>query len=80
MYNPTQYEMTYVNYVNNTKLEYVKNAKYLRVIICNDLKDDEDMLKHLRSFYARSNSIIPKFHNYSTGVKLHLFHAYCCTI
>ena len=44
------------------------------------MKDDEDMLRHLRSFYARSNSILRKFHNCSVDVKLYLFHAYCCTI
>ena len=45
-------------YMNNAKLKYVEKAKYLGVIICNNLKDDEDMLRHLHSFYARSNSII----------------------
>ena len=46
-------------------------------MICSDFKDDEDMLRHLHSFYAKSNSIIKKFHTCSIGVKLHLFHAYC---
>ena len=40
---------------------YVKEAKYLGVITCNDLKDERDILRHLRNFYARSNSIIRKF-------------------
>ena len=66
-------------YMNVSKLAYVKEAKYLGVIICNDLKDDGDILRHLRNFYGRSNSIIRKFHHCSVGVKLHLFHAYCCT-
>ena len=65
--------------MNVNKLAYVKEAKYLRVIICNDLKDDGDMLNHLRNFYARSNSIIRKFHHSCVGVKLRLFHAYCFT-
>ena len=43
------------------------------MIICNDLKDDGDILRHLRNFYARSNSIILKFHHCSIGVKLRLF-------
>ena len=68
------------SYMNNNKLVFVENTKYLGVVICNDLKDDEDMIRHLRSFYARSNSIIRKCHNCSIGVKLHQFHAYCCTI
>ena len=45
-------------YMNNNKLVFVEKIKYLVVVICNDLKDDEDMLRHLRSFYARSNSVI----------------------
>ena len=40
---------------------------------------DGDILRHLHNFYARSNSIIRKFHHCSVGVKLRLFHAYCCT-
>ena len=67
-------------YINHNKLDYVVKVKYLGVIICDDMKDDEDMLRHLRSFYARSNSILRKFHNCSVDVKLYLFHAYCCTI
>ena len=37
-------------YMNDKKLVFVQKTKYLRVVICNDLKDDEDMLRHLRSF------------------------------
>ena len=48
-------------YMNVNKLAYVKEAKYLGVIICNDLKDDGDILRHLRNFYARSNSISEHF-------------------
>ena len=66
-------------YMNVNKLAYVKEAKHLGVIICNDLKDDGDILRHLCNFYARSNSIIRKCHHCSGGVKLCLFYAYCCT-
>ena len=34
-------------YMNLNKLAYVKEAKYLGVIICNDLKEDGDILRHL---------------------------------
>ena len=37
-------------YMNNNKLVFVEKTKYLGGVICNDLKDDEDMLRHLRSF------------------------------
>ena len=60
-------------YMNVNKLAYVKEGKYLGVIICNDLKDDGDILRHLRNFYARSNSIIRKIHHCSVGVKLLLY-------
>ena len=66
-------------YMDINKLAYVKEAKYLGMIICNDLKDDGDILRHLRNFYARSNSIIRKFQHCSMGVKLRLFHVYSCT-
>ena len=65
--------------MNVNKLAYVKEAKYLGMIICNDLKDDGDIFRHLRNFYARSNSIIRKCHHCSVGVKLRLSLAYCCT-
>ena len=66
--------------MNNNKLVFVEKTKYLWVVFCNDLEEDEHMLRHLLSFYARPNSIIRKCHNCSIGVKLHLFYAYCCTI
>ena len=63
-------------HMNLKKLPYVNQAKYLGVIVCNDLKDDEDILRHVRSnVYA--NSISRIFHPCSIGDKLNLFHAYC---
>ena len=43
-------------YLNNSKPEYVVKAKNVGV----NMKDDEDMLRHLQFFYAKSNSIIQK--------------------
>ena len=78
---PTRFQLKCPDvYIDHNKLDYVVKVKYLGVVICDDMKDDEDMLRHLRSFYARSNSILRKFHNCSVDVKLYLFHAYCCTI
>ena len=50
-------------YMNVNNLAYVKEAKYLGVIICNDLKDDGDILRHLRNFYA---SLIALSENFTT--------------
>ena len=77
---PSRFQLKCPDVYINNKLDYVGKVKYLGGFICDDMKDDEDMLRHLRSFYARSNSILRKFHNCSVDVKLYLFHAYCCTI
>ena len=49
-------------YINLNKLAYVNQGKYLGVIVWNDLKDDEDIFRHLRDVYARSNNINRKYH------------------
>ena len=51
-------------YLNGVALEYVDSVKYLGV-----MKDDADMIRHLRSFYARSNVIFRKFHHCSASIK-----------
>ena len=56
-----------VVYMNKNTFKYVEKANYLGAIIYSDLKDDEDMIRHLRNFHARSNSTN---HNCSTGVQL----------
>ena len=56
--------------MNLNKLAYVKQVKYLGVIVY--LKDNEDILRHLHNFYARSISIIRTIHHCSIGVKLHI--------
>ena len=44
--------------MNFDKHAYVNKAKYLGITACNDLKDDEDILGHLRNLYGMSNSIL----------------------
>ena len=34
--------------VSSVALEYVDSVKYLGVMLCNDMKDDADMHRHLR--------------------------------
>ena len=50
--------------MNNSKLEYVENYKYLGVIIYNDLTDDEDMLKHNVAFMP---GLTVSLKNFTTG-------------
>ena len=64
-------------FLNYTKLNYVDNSKYLGVILNHMCKDDNDIQRHLRGLYARTNTLIRKFHKCTTDVKLTLFQAYC---
>ena len=40
-------------------------------------KDDDDMLRQMRTLYARSNRIIMKFHNCGTKVFIELGRSFC---
>ena len=64
-------------FLNGDALEYVDSVKYLGVVLSQDMKDDADMSRHLRSFYARSNVIFRKFHHCSASIKVNLIKTYC---
>ena len=57
-------------FLNGDALEYVDSVKYLGVLLSHDMKDDADMSRHLRSFYARSNVIFRNFHHCLRPLKL----------
>ncbi len=63
--------------LDGATVDYIENAKYLGVILNNKCRDDNDIQRHLRGFYARSNTLIRKFYNCTTEVKLTLFQSYC---
>ena len=63
-------------FLNGDALEYVDSVKYLGVLLSHDMKDDADMSRHLRIFYARSNVIFRKFHHYSASIKVNLITTY----
>ena len=64
-------------FLNGDALEYVDSVKYLGILLSQDMKDDADMSRHLRSFYARSNVIFRKFHHCSASIKVNLIKTYC---
>ena len=64
-------------FLNGDALEYVDIVKYLGDLLSQDMKDDADMSRHLRSFYARSNVIFRKFHHCSASIKVNLIKTYC---
>ena len=68
---------TPLRFLNVDALEYVDN---LGVLLSHDMKDDADMSRHLRSFYARSNVIFRKFHHCSASIKVKSYNNLLCTI
>ena len=59
-------------YINNVPLVYVDSIKYLRFTFSRNYKNDDDMLRQIRTLYARSNRIVRMFHNCSTEVLIEL--------
>ena len=56
---------------------YVNTVKYLGFVFCENKKDAEDMLRQLRTLYAKSNKVIRMFNHCTVVVKLLLIKSYC---
>ena len=63
-------------YMNDKLLKVDVKCRYLGHIMCNDLKDNEDIKRQLRSFYGKSNMVLRTFGKCSYSVKLKLFTSY----
>ena len=63
--------------LGNTILKNVTEFTYLGHIVTNDLSDDADILKHVRSLYCKANTLIRKFSNYTDAIRSFLFQMYC---
>ena len=63
--------------LNGVPLVIVKTIKYLGAIITDDLKDNKDILRELRSLYIRGNILVKTFKHCSNVVKTLLFKTYC---
>ena len=68
--------ITPLMYLNGVALEYVDRVIYLGMMLSQGMKDDADMNRHLRSFYARTNVIVRKFHHCSASIKVNLIKTY----
>ena len=66
--------------LGNHELNFVNEYCYLGHVICNDLSDDVDIKRQLRSLYCRANSLKFKFQHCSDVVKSLLFKMFCSTI
>ena len=56
------------------------SVKYLGHIICSDSKDDKDIMRQCRQFYARGNILLRTFYMCTNDVKIKLFSTFCSSI
>ena len=56
--------------IGTEPLTYVNTVIYLGFVFCENKKDDEDMLRQLRSLYAKPNKVIRMFNRCTVDVKL----------
>ena len=64
-------------YLNSKKIIFVKKVKYLGVLSENNLKDDIDINRQVRSFNYTANKLKARFSKCSTFVKNVLFRSFC---
>ena len=62
--------------LNGKIIAKVDSLKYLGHIICNDSKDDMDIMRQCQQLHAPGNVLFRKFHMFSVDVKIKLFHTY----
>ena len=78
VFKPDRFKLSCPNvFIDGSPLAMVENAKYLGVTLNDRCRDDNDIRRHLRSFYMRANTVIRKFYNCTLDVKLTLFRSYC---
>ena len=58
-------------------IEEVPFVKYIGHVISADMKDDLDIMRKCRQFYAQGNALARRFHMCSDNVKVTLFRSYC---
>ena len=63
--------------LNGKELEMVIDRKYLGVIITDDLRNDSDIKRQIKSVYVKGNVLVRKFSKCTAEVKARLFKAYC---
>ena len=63
--------------VNGSIIGESDKVKYLGHIICNDMSDDDDMMRQRRQLYAQGNVLSRRFHMCSPEVKNVLFRTFC---
>ena len=63
-------------YIGINALKQVTKYKYLGHWICNDLKDNEDIVRQMQNIYAHGNQLIRNFKKCSQNIKVKLFQTF----
>ena len=65
-----------VIYLGNSVCQFVKEVKYLGVMIHSSMKTTIDVARHTRKFYIQANLLLRYFRYCSDDVKCTLFQSY----
>ena len=57
-------------FIGQEALKYFSQSKYLRFSFCDSKCDNCDMMRHMKSLYAKSNKLIHAFIHCSIDVKI----------
>ena len=69
-----------VIYLGNSICEFVKEVKYLGVIIHSSMKTTIDVARQTRKFYLQANLLLRNFRHCSDQVKCVLFQTFCTNV
>ena len=67
-------------FIGSDALKYVAESKYLGFSFCDSKQDDNDILRQMRTVYAKSNTLLRTFSHCSTDVKVTLLPSYCTAL
>ena len=67
-------------HINNIPISYVDSVKYLGFTFAGAHKDDNAILRQMRTLCARSNRLLGIFHGRNTKVLIELERSYCGSI
>ena len=77
VFKPRKFKLYYPTMVlNYVPILYADSVKYLGLMFTPDLKDVIEMLGQLRTFYARSNTILRQFARCDASVNLELLDSF----
>ena len=72
-------------FLQNDKLDFVNEYKYLGVLFNDKINDDAEICKRMRNIYATGNMVCRKFANCTNNCKILMFKTffsqiYCCSL